>query len=271
MQINDKFNMLELIAQLSFYDKTTRERKMARFKQDFEVYEQCTRRRLMQPEDCRFTTETEMQSFVEWTCSLPLSASLTNAERIALMRSCAIILLVFEEAYYTSQFLVDDVYLFPNATFVPRSAKALPEDILMNMPEDEQVQYDKLYSRTVHERIDQVVVPLKQLKLLPEELAYVKIILLLSRLSSAEHDINFGALRPDAMKELLRWKDRMTTALFQFYESIDYKNYEERYGNILLSACGAVSCSASSMEVYQIMRIFGTVQHDNTTRLLLDP
>lgn len=39
MQINDKFNMLELIAQLSFYDKTTRERKMARFKQDFEVYE----------------------------------------------------------------------------------------------------------------------------------------------------------------------------------------------------------------------------------------
>lgn len=55
------------------------------------------------------------------------------------------------------------------------------------MPEEEQVQYDKLYSRTVHERIDQVVVPLKQLKLLPEELAYVKIILLMSRLSSAEH------------------------------------------------------------------------------------
>lgn len=45
-------------------------------------------------------------------------------------------------------------------------------------------------------------------------------------------DINFGALRPDAKKELMRWKDRMTTALFQFYESINYKNYEGMHTGI---------------------------------------
>ncbi|KAH7722921.1 Nuclear hormone receptor family member nhr-19 [Aphelenchoides avenae] len=223
----------------------------------------------MQPHDSRFVTEIEMRSYVDWSATQPFMEALAMHDRLPLLKSAAILHLLFEECYYTSQFPVDGLLVFPNGTFVPRHSDYLPEAYKKVVPTEQLSQFDQLYSPAVAERIDQVVKPLRHLNLLPEELAYVKSVLSLSRLNRMNAGSGMDSEKMRA--ELLRWRDRLTKALFQFYASINYRGTAERFGNIVLVAGGVISSAASAEEVYQVMRIFQTVQHDATAELLLGP
>lgn len=89
--------------------------------------------------------------------------------------------------------------------------------------------------------IDEVAMPLRRLRLMPEELVTLKIIMLFSCGNHTHTGIartQLGVVKDgfledsaifiseESRKVVLDWKNRVIAALFQHYKSVDYENYE---------------------------------------------
>jgi hypothetical protein len=95
----------------------------------------------------------------------------------------------------------------------------------------------------------------------------------------------------ESRQKLIDCKNRIISALFAYYESIGYNNYEgrqnsatpwsqrhtffllsERFGNLVLTISGIFSAATALLESYQIMRLFKLTVFDKISEeLLFDP
>jgi hypothetical protein len=119
--------------------------------------------------------------------------------------------------------------------------------------------------------IDEVAEPLRRLDLMAEELVTLKIIMLFNYGHHASSDeASMSMYISDTTRAtILEWKDRVVAALFSHYKKIGYENYEERFGNVILTISGIVSAASAMLESYQVMRLFKIVPFDKISEQLL--
>ncbi|KAH7709444.1 Nuclear hormone receptor family member nhr-19 [Aphelenchoides avenae] len=84
--LNSTFNMLQLLAELTYNDKTLRKRKAENLRPKGIQYAKTSSTKLADGDDVREVTETELVNLVEWANTLPLFEHLSHEDRQMLLK-----------------------------------------------------------------------------------------------------------------------------------------------------------------------------------------
>ncbi|CEF70883.1 Nuclear hormone receptor, ligand-binding, core domain and Zinc finger, nuclear hormone receptor-type domain and Steroid hormone receptor family and Nuclear hormone receptor, ligand-binding domain and Zinc finger, NHR/GATA-type domain-containing protein [Strongyloides ratti] len=265
--LKSQIEMKNLAQQLSNYDKINESKNYISV--PFDISPATDKLKIMLAEDIAKVCSMELISMIEWARTLPCFSQLPTSDQLILLKRYAVQHLILEHGYYTSQFNYNDVWMISNGTCMPRDCNPGNNNLIYNCTEDRRWRQEKLYKQMTERCIDEVVTPLKHLKLMPEELLTLKISMLYqcgNNLSDTESTL---MISKKSRKKIIKEREKCYKALFLFYEHIKYKNYEERFGNVILTISGIVSAASAVQESYQIMRLFKIVPFDNLAEQLL--
>jgi len=272
--------LLELMATLAENDKSIRMRKFELIRSRTEAKKLAEiikvgktpvhdRLMIMLGSGISNVTQIDLFMLLEWVQTLPCFVQLPVQDRLTLLKRFAIYHLILEHGYYTAQLGLKDVWLISNGTCMPRSVDVLSDECASLVTEDRKWRQEKLYKQMTDRCIDEVAEPLRRLELMPEELVTLKIIMLFNYGNHAPDETQMFFITDDTRKTILDFKDRVVSSLFAHYKSIGYENYEERFGNVILTISGIVSAASAMLESYQVMRLFKIVPFDRISEQLL--
>ncbi|KAI6207071.1 hypothetical protein M3Y94_00987600 [Aphelenchoides besseyi] len=212
-------------------------------------------------------TSMDMWSMVEWASTLRLFNKLTLAHRAATLRRFSVYQLTIETGYSTAISGLNDVWMMQNGTTcMPRTVDCLNEDSQKIVTPARKWRQERLYARMTNNAIDDVALPMRRLGILPEELAVLKIIVL----CQVAAFVHVDETSVDGASRLVdEYKNEVIEDLFRFYRHAQMKDYEERFGNLLLLISGIVNTATPLEESFQVMRLFQIVPFDRFTERLL--
>ncbi|KAI6184523.1 hypothetical protein M3Y97_00605600 [Aphelenchoides bicaudatus] len=267
--IDTNGELLELMVQLTENDKTirakkfdlirskTEAKKLAETIRDGKETQTPDKLMIMLGSDISNVTQVDLFMLLEWVQTLPCFVQLPVQDRLTLLKRFAIYHLILEHGYHTAK-----------ERSMPRTIEALPDDCQQLVTEDRKWRQEKLYRQMTDKCIDEVAEPLRRLNLMPEELVTLKIIMLFNYGNHGSFEETFF-ITDETRKTILEFKDQVVSALFSHYRNTQYKNYEERFGNVILTISGIVSAASAMLESYQVMRLFKIVPFDRISEQLL--
>ncbi|KAE9556025.1 hypothetical protein FO519_000771 [Halicephalobus sp. NKZ332] len=251
--------LLKLIQKLTTSDENIRLKKfeMIRTKMEAKKLSELSKNEAWVPEefhvmlasDISAVTQVEMVTMMEWAQTLPKFMTLPLCDRITLLKRFAVHHLILEHGYYTASLNVRDVWFISNGSCMPRQVNILPEESKRCVAEDRKWRQEKLYTEMTNRCIDEVVYPLRRLRLSPEELCALKIIMLFNCGNHYHTEENLSFISEESRRTIIDIKNKVIAGLFQHYHHIRYDNYEERFGNVLLSISGIVSAASALLEI----------------------
>ncbi|CAD5215009.1 unnamed protein product [Bursaphelenchus xylophilus] len=224
---------------------------------------------LMAKADVAIVTQIETISMLEWTNTLTEFQNLPLDDRMILLKRFSVHHLLIEHGYYTACSGLRDIWLISNGSYMPKTINEMPDELKKNLPEARVWRQEKLYTRMTNRCIDEVANPFEKLKLMPQELITLKVIMLFSCGNQSQSEANQLPISETSRQSLHQIRDKVIKAMFEYYKYINYKNYEERFGNVILTISGIFSASTTLLETYQIMRFFDLAVFDHISEQLL--
>jgi hypothetical protein len=134
--------------------------------------------RMMSMTDMASITSEELYAMIQWANLLPNFRQLPVSVQTKLLRKFAIFHIVLESCYHTAKSDLNDVWLFPNESCMPRFVSALPVEKQKMVSEGRRWRQEKLYNIMTDRCIDEVAMPMREMKLTNEEFAVLKLIIL---------------------------------------------------------------------------------------------
>ncbi|CAD5210283.1 unnamed protein product [Bursaphelenchus okinawaensis] len=224
---------------------------------------------LMAKADVAIVTQIESITMMEWANTLVEFQGLPLSERMVLLKRFSVHHLLIEHGYYTARSGLRDIWLISNGSYMPKTVNEMPDEVKKGIPQERMWRQEKLYTRMTNRCIDEVASPFGKLKLMPQELITLKIIMLFNFGNHFHSDKSDFTISETSRIRLNKLKDKVIKSMFEYYKCINYKNYEERFGNLILTISGIFSASSTLLETYQIMRLFDLAVFDHISEQLL--
>ena len=194
--------------------------------------------------DMTIVTSEELYAMIQWANLLPNFSQLPVLVRTKLLRKFAIFHIVMELCYHTANSELNDVWLFPNGSCMPRFVGALPVEKQKIVTEGRKWRQEKLYNNMTARCIDEVAMPMRRMQLRDEEFVVLKLIMLFRNegedaaedLLCDESDFIlisflfitiylFSGAKNYVNQLITSSRNQAIKALFAFYESIEMENY----------------------------------------------
>ncbi|KAK6043027.1 hypothetical protein COOONC_19468 [Cooperia oncophora] len=180
-----------------------------------------------------------------------------------------------EHGLFTAQMPAhDNVWFLSDRTCLVRHVEAIPEEIKLHLtPKTTKAQekcwkFQGLLYPLTSLLIDEIAQPLRKLRPTPEEVAALKVIMLMKPTIIRESE-TVPLANPDELRLLSDVRDKVLMGLHAFYIASGEENPEERLSDLLMLSGGVAICAAQELEGLHLLRFFDMARFDDDCAKLL--
>ncbi|CAJ0602712.1 unnamed protein product [Cylicocyclus nassatus] len=152
-------------------------------------------------------------------------------------------------------------------TCLVRNLDAIPEEIKLHLNPKISMAQQLLYPLTAV-LIDEIAQPLRKLRPAPEEVAALKVLMLMKPTIIRETE-GIPLANSDELKILSDVRDKVLTGLHAYYCASGEENPEERLSDLLMLSGGVAICAAQELEGLHLLRFFDLARFDDECSKLL--
>ncbi|VDL81836.1 unnamed protein product [Nippostrongylus brasiliensis] len=161
----------------------------------------------------------------------------------------------------------DNVWFLSDRTCLVRHVEAIPEEIKLHLTPKTTKAQELLYPLTSL-LIDEIAQPLRKLRPTPEEVAALKVLMLMKPTIMRESE-GVPLANSDELRLLSDVRDKVLTGLHAFYVTNGEENPEERLSDLLMLSGGVAICAAQKLEGLHLLRFFDMARFDDDCARLL--
>ncbi|EYC40073.1 hypothetical protein Y032_0630g852 [Ancylostoma ceylanicum] len=205
---------------------------------------------------------------VEWAEQVPSFHLLSPVLRRHLLHRFCLMFVTIEHGLFTAQMPAhDNVWFLSDRTCLVRNVDAIPEEIKLHLTPKTSMAQQLLYPLTAV-LIDEIAQPLRKLRPTPEEVAALKVLMLMKPTIIRESE-GIPLANPEELRILSDVRDKVLTGLHAYYFTSGEENPEERLSDLLMLSGGVAICAAQELEGLHLLRFFDMARFDDDCSKLL--
>lgn len=205
---------------------------------------------------------------VEWAEQVPSFHLLSTSLRHHLLHRFCLMFVTIEHGLFTAQMPAhENVWFLSDRTCLVRHIEAIPEEIKLHLTPKTTKAQELLYPLTTL-LIDEIAQPLRRLRPTPEEVAALKVLMLMKPTIIREAE-GIPLANAEELRLLSNVRDKVLTGLHAYYLTCGEENPEERLSDLLMLSGGVAICAAQELEGLHLLRFFDMARFDDDCAILL--